>query len=408
MDSQHLLCCAGVVEIFYILVFLQVLLGCYALWEGASWLRLARRSLTSHPGFYAPRVALICPCKGIDGALEQNLSALTAFDYPNYEIFFALAAADDPAYETVRRVAAGSKRKAHIVIAGPPRERGEKVNNLWAAVEQLSPDFEVLAFADSDGRPAHHWLGHLVAPLGDTRLGAATTFRWLLPGRGGFSSALGAVWNASIATSLGQPRRNFCWGGGTAIRRKLFDDCRVLDYWAGSVSDDYSMTRALENAGRRIHFVPECLVPSIHEIDFRGLMEFTNRQIIITRVYFPRLWMLVALSHSLYCLTLVLGVGLLLGSWITGAPGLHYFMLAIIAPLLAAGKGYLRVVAVTELLASWKAKILEYGWAWTLLAALVPFLFLANSVVAALTRKIVWRGIRYELVSPTQTRIISL
>lgn len=407
-DPEHLLCCAGVAELFYILVLLQVLLGSYAVWEGVQWLRLARRSLTSHPGFYAPRVALICPCKGVETALELNLSALTTFDYPNYEIFFALAATDDPAYETVRRVVAGSKKKAHIVVAGLPRERGEKVNNIWAAVEQLSPDFEVLVFTDSDGRPAHHWLHHLVAPLGDGRFGAATTFRWLLPGHGGFASALGAAWNASIATSLAQPGRNFCWGGGTAIRRKVFDECRVLDYWMGSVSDDYSMTRALEHARRRIHFVPECLVPSVHESDFRGLLEFTNRQMVITHVYAPRLWMLTALSHFLYCLTLVLGIGLLLSSWMTGAPGLHYLMLASLAPLLAAAKGYLRMVAVTELLANWKEKILQLGWAWTVLAALVPFLFLANCLVAAFTRRIVWRGIRYELVSPTQTRILSL
>ena len=51
----------------------------------------------SHSGFYAPRVALFCPVKGLEPGLDQNLAALTSFDYSNYEIFFAMASGEDPA-----------------------------------------------------------------------------------------------------------------------------------------------------------------------------------------------------------------------------------------------------------------------------------------------------------------------
>ncbi len=394
-------------DAFYILIVLQTLLGLYALWGGLRWLRLARRRLATHPGFYAPRVALICPCKGVEESLEQNLAALTDFDYPSYEVFFALASAADSVHELLRRVAAKSKHPAHIVIAGPPEGCGEKVNNLCAAIQQLPEDFEVLVFVDSDGQPTRGWLRRLVAPLADAQLGAATTFRWYFPDRGGFWSALATAWNAAIVTALGEHRRNFCWGGGTAIRRKVFDEVHALEFWRGSVSDDYSLTRALRQAGRRIHFVPECLVPTLHDCDFRGLLEFTNRQIIITRVHEPQLWARAALAHLLYCGTLLLGLGVMLATWFAGAPGLHILLVTLIVPLLAVAKGYLRLVAVSDLLAGWEQKLLTYGWAWTLLAALVPFLYLWNSLVAAFARDIVWRGVRYELVSPNQTRILS-
>ncbi len=397
----------AVLEVFYILIALEILVGLYAVWEGVQWLGMARRRLRSHPGFYAPRVAVICPCKGIEPRLEQNLAALTTFDYPNYEVFFALARADDRACELVRRVAAKSKVPAHVVIAGPPNACGEKVNNLRMAVEQLPGEFEVLVFADSDGQPGRHWLAHLVAPLADAQLGAAATFRWYLPDRGGFWSAVAAAWNAPIATLLGEHSRNFVWGGGTAIRRKVFDEIGALESWRGSVSDDLSLTSALHRAGWPIHFVPECLVPTLHDADFRALMEFTNRQIIITRVYAPRLWAVAALAHLLYCGTLLLGIGLTLAAWVTGGTGLHILLLALVVALLAAAKGALRLVAATELLPAWKEKLLAYGWAWTLLAPLVPFLYLWNSLAAVCTRRIVWRGIRYELVSPNRTRILS-
>ena len=61
---------------------------------------MVRRRLTSHAGFYAPTAALICPCKGNERGLEENLTALTRFEYANYEIYFSLATSLDPALKS--------------------------------------------------------------------------------------------------------------------------------------------------------------------------------------------------------------------------------------------------------------------------------------------------------------------
>jgi len=149
--------------LFYFLASLQVLLGVYLIWQGVQWLGYVRRRLHTDPGFYTPRVALLCPCKGIEPGLEHNLLSLTEFTRQTYEIFFILASDSDPARSVVERIAASSKVKAHVFIAGSPSNSGEKVNNLRVAVEQLPPEFEVLVFTDSDGRPGKTWLHHLVA-----------------------------------------------------------------------------------------------------------------------------------------------------------------------------------------------------------------------------------------------------
>lgn len=259
---------APVLASFYILVILQIALGLYSLWEGFEWFRMVRRRLASHAGFYAPVAAVICPCKGSERGLEENLAALAHFDYPNYEIYFSLATSLDPALKIIERVKAASQRPVHIVIAGPPEDCGEKVYNLRRVVEALPDKFEVVVFTDSDVRLPRGWLGKLIAPLQDFRIGATTAYRWLIPsgqfGAGGFSSALASAWNAAVATLLGRPQDNFCWGGGTAIRRKTFDDAQVLEAWKGAVSDDFAMTRALEQAGKPIVFVPECLAATLH------------------------------------------------------------------------------------------------------------------------------------------------
>ena len=113
--------------VFYLLAVVQIALGLYSLWDGYVWFGMVRGRLSSHAGFYAPSTALICPCKGVEPGLEENLTALTRFDYANYEIYFSLATSLDPALKIVERVKAASQRPVHIVIAGPPENCGEKV-----------------------------------------------------------------------------------------------------------------------------------------------------------------------------------------------------------------------------------------------------------------------------------------
>jgi ceramide glucosyltransferase len=393
--------------LFYVLVIEQILQGLHNLWDGLVWLRMAQRRAGSHSGFYAPRVALFCPVKGNEPGLELNLAALVGFDYSDYEIFFTMASAQDPARKVIDRLITSTKRKIHVVIAGVPNGCGEKVNNLSAAIEQAGDEVDVCVFVDSDGRPGRGWLARLVAPLADANLGAVTTFRWLFPQSRSPWSALASAWNAPVATYLGEHRNNFCWGGGTAIRREMFVRSSVSEYWKGSVSDDFSLTHALRSAGVPILFAPECMVPTMYDCNAEGLLEFTNRQIIITRVYESRLWSLGGLAHALYCSAIVLGVGLYFRNMISGAPAVHLLLLAMVPPVLSMARGVLRLTAVMELLPELKSKLLADGWIWTFLAAVVPFLALWNSIIALFTRQIRWRGIRYELISASETRILT-
>jgi len=394
--------------LFNLLAFLQILIGIYVICQGIQWLGYVRRRLHMDPGFYAPRAAVLCPCKGMEPGLERNLLALTEFERQNYEIFFILAAGSDAARSAVERIAASSRVKAHLVIAGSPSNSGEKVNNLRVAVEQLPPEFEVLVFTDSDGRPGKSWLHHLVAPLGDVRIGATTTMRWLIPNRSNLPTALLAAWNAPVVTMLSEKGKNFCWGGGTAIRRSIFEQSGVMDEWRNSVSDDYSLTRALERNNRSIVFIPECLTPSYVETDFEGLLEFTNRQVLITRVYAEKVWTTAAVTHLLYCMTLLLGVILILSNFFEQRPSFHIATLTFLPALLSSIRSAIRLIGVTEALPAGRSQITGQAWIYVLLTVLVPFLYAVNFVNSLVTRKIRWRGMAYELIGPGQTRIVPL
>lgn len=406
-SASCLLFSKGVEILFYILAIPQILLGLYLIGQGVQWLGYARRRLHTDPGFYSPKVAVLCPCKGIEPALERNLVALTEFDYQNYEVFFLIASASDPAYNIVKRVVSSSRAKAHVVLTEKPDGCGEKVNNLRLGLVQMPPDFDVLTFVDSDGRPGRNWLHRMVAPLADSRIGATTTMRWLIPNRNNLATALLAAWNAPIVTMLSEKGKNFCWGGGTAIRRSVFDQSAVAEAWQHSVSDDYSMTRALEQANRSIVFLPECIVPSFVETDFTGLMEFTNRQVLITRVYAEKIWAIAAGTHLLYCLTLLLGTLLTLSAFFASLAAFPFAALTFLPVLLSMIRGALRAAGVSEVLPAYKSQIAGQAWIYVLLTVFVPFLYVANFLTSLITRKIRWRGVTYEVISPEQTRILS-
>jgi cellulose synthase/poly-beta-1,6-N-acetylglucosamine synthase-like glycosyltransferase len=402
---------AAMLYVFYILIVVQIALGLYSLWDGFEWFRMVRRRLRSHAGFYAPLAAVICPCKGVEPGLKENLAALAQFDYANYEICFSISNERDPAAKIAEEVKDGSQKPVHIVFAGPPEGCSGKVQNLIKAVESLPENIEVLVFVDSDARLSRGWLAKLIAPLQDSRLGATTAYRWIIPSRsigsGGFSSALASAWNGAIATLLGRSRENFCWGGGTAIRRKTFEDEKVLEAWKGAVSDDLALTRTLEAAGKPILFCAECLAATTHPWTPASLLEFTNRQMLITRVYSPRRWLLGAGANVSYSLTLIYAAVVVLMTMASGDPWVQLALMAFLMVLLSAIKGALRTIAVVEMLPEWREQLNQWSWVWIVLAPVVPFLYTWNFIASLLTRRIRWRNIRYELVSPSVTRVLN-
>jgi hypothetical protein len=69
-------------------------------------------------------------------------------------------------------------------------------------------------------------------------------------------------------------------------------------------------------------------------------------------------------------------------------------------------KGALRIIAINEAIPEWKGKLQETSMACVFLAPVVPFLFSWNFITSLISKRIRWRGIRYELVSPNSTRIL--
>jgi cellulose synthase/poly-beta-1,6-N-acetylglucosamine synthase-like glycosyltransferase len=338
--------------------------------------------------------------------LEDNAKSLLDQDYPDYEVRFIVESEDDPAAGVLQRIKAEK-----IVVAGRASDRGQKVHNLAYAIEGLRSaplPPAIYVFADSDARYPRHWLSCLTNPLepavekmtlrekqgsngGRREAGISTGYRWYAPDGFHLPTLLRSAWNASVVSMLSNHKRNFAWGGSMAMRRETFNQLNILDAWQGAVSDDYAVTRAAQRLNVPIVFVPECLVPSYGRCTLKELLEFTTRQVIITRVYHPILWRAGFLGQIVFN---------------TAFWSMLILQPAISAALfvLAAWKSYVRLAAVQSVLTD--STLSRFSWFYMLSPPLTALLYLYNMIRSALGTDIVWRQVHYRLVSPSETRVL--
>jgi ceramide glucosyltransferase len=390
------------------LLVVSALRGASALRNQRAFWREVRGGLERAIGSYAPKATIVAPVKGVDPDFAATIGGLFRQRYDNaYELLFVAEAEDDPAVATVRAALAAARdagelraSRTEVLIAGPARDRGQKVHNQLVALAAAASDSEVFAFVDSDGRPAPTWLASLVAPLADETVGATTGFRWYVPLRGGSASSLVSLWNAMSVALVGKKRQAFAWGGSMALRRRTFVEVDIAKQWRGSVSDDLGVTLAVKAAGRSIAFVPRCLVPSFHDFGLASGWEFVLRQFVILRRYVPRVHALGLVATALSVAGFLGGLGAVAVSLVRGeVPALTLALLALVYGLtvllgLERWRGIRAVLPQHEgALRSTRAMLLfgtPLGW-------LLNFAALS---VAAFRRRILWRGIGYDLVAP--------
>jgi cellulose synthase/poly-beta-1,6-N-acetylglucosamine synthase-like glycosyltransferase len=345
-----------------------------------------------------PPVSVLAPCCGVDHAFEAYARALLSQDYPRYEVLFVVASTADPAWEALSRILATTPgANASLLVAGTAEGCSQKLHSLRVGLAHVETKTTILAFVDSDVQVHAQWLQALVEPLDAPRIGATSGFRWYIPCRGSVVSSLRSAWNAATLGLMVHPRFGFAWGGSSAIRRDLFDKLDIGAAWSRGLSDDLLLTRAVRAADLRIAFVAAGLVPTYEPCTWSQLLEWTNRQATIARVYMPPSWGISLLVHfSTIGLGLLLLLALSTGHWLTGG--------LLMSQGLLNGLGSMVVCrAALHRLSLSGYTVRQSVWAQALWGPAVTSLASFN-IVAALTRRtITWRGITYSMLSPQHT-----
>ncbi len=342
------------------------------------------RRLSEDPGPLPPATVIVT-VKGPDEGLRENLAALAALEYPDYELIIAArSAADIPGGVLPAR--------AKIVLAhGTDPHTGEKVQNLQAAVRAARKQSDVLAFADSDGRVTPRWLRALAAPLSEPGVGASTGYRWFTPVPPTFWTLLRGVWDAVAFGRLGPGDNPFAWGGAMAIRKDVFIEAGVPEAWKNTITDDYSLAAAVHTAGLQIAFAPGATTPCYEQTGPRGFFAWARRQMLITRIYNPRLWWPALVAHVFYCG----GMAVSIAASVLGNRLAEWVLIAQLSPGML--KGLNRATLAKAALPECEPWFRRHAWVhaiWTPLATWVWLIMLAASAIG---NTVEWRGYQYRL-----------
>lgn len=394
--------------VFYFFAAILILLSFKSFRGGVEYLRFFKTELAKPRPDFMPFVTVIAPCRGLDKGLDDNLRALLEQDYPDYEVIFVVDDKNDAAVPVIEEVSRNAAKNTKLVVAPKADGCSQKVENLREAVLHAADNSQGFVFVDSDARPSNDWLRYLVAPLSQQNVGAATGYRWFISKNPSFASEMRSAWNASIASALGpNTKTNFCWGGSMAIRRDVFERIEMLEKWSGTLSDDFAVTRAMNEAGLPIVFVPQALTASVENCSFKELLEFTTRQMKITRVYAPHLWLLSFFGSGLFVFVMKTAFLIEMFRQTTDFAVFAALATILLVSIFSIGKSWLRLKAVKLVLTKYERELTRQFWPQITFWLITPALFFYNSFAALLSRRMTWRGITYELKSPTETVIIA-
>lgn len=372
----------------------------------------ARRRVAQIADRDLPKTAVLLCLRGADPGLANCLRRLLNQDYPNFELFIAVDSEADPAWQTVQETL--QETKATNVRVRPLRNRlstcSLKCSALVQLVDDLDDSHQVIALADADLLSHRTWLRELVTPLADPQIGVTYGNRWFMPVRGWFGSLIRQLWNAPGLVVM--HLFSIPWAGSMAIRSDVFYRSRIRDTWARSIVDDGPVRAAVKAQKLKLHFVSSLIMPNREECDVLFAYNFLRRQLTWTRTYVSSLWIAmfasVIFALGINALTFALAFWSCLGGDDALAATLFQGLTiscggATCLWLVIDGSARCMIRRQGEPAPS--AMLRQLLW----MPLVMSVTFTAHAIAsfaATFRRRVVWRGVTYEIRGPSDIRIL--
>jgi ceramide glucosyltransferase len=214
----------------------------------------SRQRSNGRPLFFLPKVTVLKPLCGLDPDTYDCVRTFCDQQYPEFQIVFGIACAEDPVIAIVQRLQREfPMRDLRVLIDRRQHGSSRKVSNLINMMAEARHDY--LVIADSDVRVDDHYLAKVVAPLVDCDVGVVTcAYRGV--SRRGFWPLMGSLFinewfTPSVYVAAKAGSRSFAFGATIALRREALSRIGGFAAIANQLADDYRLGELTRNAGLR-------------------------------------------------------------------------------------------------------------------------------------------------------------
>jgi cellulose synthase/poly-beta-1,6-N-acetylglucosamine synthase-like glycosyltransferase len=362
-----------------------------------------------YPDEKCPKAMVVMCLRGSDPFLEATLRSIFAQDYPHYVVKLIVDSVHDTAWGIVHRIKE-ELHASHVTIQPHLKRRAGcslKCGSQIEALETIDPSIEMLAFLDADTVPHATWLRELAAALNQPGVGAATGGRWYAPEAATPGAVMRYLWN--VAAQALMTELHIAWGGTLAFRREVFDQLKLADRWSKAICEDTMTQDALREMNLKVQFVPTLMMVNREDISVNSFRRWVTRQLLNMRLYHSNWWFV--LLHGLSVFVVV--EGSLIFSLVAALRGYgNEALLAIGAAVLFQSTLCLLLFLLERAvlnLSRPRRRLWGAWWVWALIPVWMLFVQTMNLwcvLRAQFTRRIEWRGVTYEVLSPFHIRIV--
>jgi ceramide glucosyltransferase len=230
---------------------------CLALYSGWVYFRALRKKLPLSTSF-APPVSILKPVRGVDRDAYENFVSFCRLDYPEYEVLFAVADAQDqviPLCDKLRREF--PQRAIRVIVGVEQLGISPKMNNLVRLVREAR--YDLLVVNDSDVRVEGDYLRDAVAPFADAKVGCVTAFFRSLTD-GGFAAdidAVGVPTDAAASTLVARQLGgiDFALGWTMATTKERLAEIGGFESMVNHHSDDFTLGNEIAKRGFRVELM---------------------------------------------------------------------------------------------------------------------------------------------------------
>lgn len=235
---------------------------------------------------FTPPVSVLKPVRGLDRTPYENFATFCSQDYPEYEVLFGVADADDPVIEVIQRViAAFPDRSIRLLVGAPELGPSSKVNQLCRLTREARHDLFVIS--DSDIRVTPDYLRSVVAPFRDRRIGAVTClYVGITDGR--LPAELEAIGIATdfapgVLTARQIEGVRFALGATMATTRDRLREIGGFEALVACCAEDFELGHRIAAQGHLVELAPYVVASECGVRTLRDYMRHQLRWSISTR-----------------------------------------------------------------------------------------------------------------------------